>query len=1042
MSHRYLLLAAASPLCFLAGLAHAETDISTAVTTPIATATAASGRPDNVSITATGSVKTASGTAVTLNSNNTVNLDGAVAVVDSNNAVGIGVVGGNTGQVTGLGVIQITESYAATDTNGDGVLDGVFAKGSNRFGIQVTGAQPFHGSIATTGGSITVQGNDSAGISVETAMDGQLQSGGAVSVTGDRSFGIHTKSTVGGAVTVNGAVSVAGAGSIGVAVDDNVGGRLVINQTIISTGYRSTSRPADTVIAKMTADELQQGGSAIRIQGDVAGGVLIAAPPVTLDSAIPDVNKDGIADTSEVASSVLSFGSAPAIIVGASGRAIHFGALGTALPYGLAVMGTVQGSGVYDGIAATGIQLGGLGGAVNIDGGIYVGGLVASDAAKANSTALRLGAGAVAHTIANVGTIRATATSAASASAPVVVRALEIDAGAQSRVLFNSGVIAAAISGGTGSAIAVQDSAGQLTGISNTGVISASIATTDGTTATGTRIALDLRANTGGVSVLQALSGVAGSTPSILGDVLFGTGSAHLNLQAGALIGAVAFGGGTSSLVLDGGATMVGDLTKTGGTLSVDVTKGSLTVTNAAVTALTSLNVGPTSTLVMTIDPASGGSTQFNVAGAATIASGAKIGLRFGTKLVNPASFTLIKAGTLTAGAIDQSLLGTTPYLYQASLRVDTTQNAIFTDVRRKTTTELGLTSAEASAFDAVFANFDSDPAVRDALLGKTDKAGFAKLYDQLLPDHSGGLFQVMSAANSAANRALDQGAGRLPTDGYRAWTQEIAVLVSRDLDQSSKYDAAGFGLSGGVETPETGLGILGLQTSFISVDVDEKVRSSASALNGSVLSGGLYWRANGDGIIANVSATGGYAWMSEQRVVTDTSASLSRTAKSSWSGLTAAIHGDVAYRFDMGPFYAKPQLSADYFVLQEDSRNESGGGAGVNLALGKRTSQELNGFAGVTLGARFGDTFSWSPELTAGYKAVGGDGAGDTKGHFLAGGPNFDIATPKLSGGGAVIRAALRGQGEYFDVVVEGGGEFHDNYQAYDARVTARWVF
>jgi hypothetical protein len=1043
MSHRHLLLAAASPLCFLAGFAHAETDITTAVTTPIATATAAGGAPAGRPRNSTGTVKPASGTAVTLNSNNNVNIDGVVAFSDVNNAVGVGVVGGATGQVTGLGSIQLTETYAATDTNGDGLLDGVFAKGSNRFGVQVTGAQPFHGSIVTTGGTITVQGNDSAGVSVETALDGQLQSGGTVTVTGDRSIGLHAKSTIGGNVTVQGgAVTATGAGAVGIALDDNVAGRLVINQTVIATGYRSTTRPADTVLAKITADEMQIGGSALRIQGDVAGGVLIAAPPATLDSSIPDVNKDGIADTGEVASSVLSFGSAPALIAGANGRAVHFGALTSGLPYGLAVMGTVQGTGVYDGVAATGIQLGGLGGAVTVDGGIYVGGTVAADAAKANSTALRLGSGTVAHTLANVGVIRATATSAAASSPVVNVRALEIDAGAQSRVLFNSGSIVAAITGATGQATAVQDSAGQLTGISNTGLISATIATTDLSTATGSRIALDLRANTGGVTLTQSLSGVAGSTPAIVGDVLFGTGSAHLNLLAGSLTGAVAFGGGTNSLVLDGGATMAGALTKTGGTLSLDVTKGSLTVTNAGVTSLTSLNVGAASTLVMTIDPANGGSTQFDVAGAATIASGAKIGLRFGTKLSDPASFTLIKAGTLNAGAIDQTLLGTVPYLYQASLRVDTTQNTVFTDVRRRTSTELGLNAAEASAYNAIFANFDSDPAVRDALLGKTDQASFDKLYDQLMPDNSGGLFQVLSAANGASTRALDQGAGRLPKDGYRAWTQEIAVLVSRDLDRSSKYDAGGFGLSGGVETPETRLGILGLQTSFVSVDVDEKVRASASNLNGSVLAAGLYWRANGEGIIANVSATGGYAWLSELRAVTDTSSSLSRSAKSSWSGLTGAIHADVGYRFDMGAFYAKPQLSADYFVLQEDSRDEHGGGTAVDLSLGKRTSQELDGFAGVTVGARFGDAFSWSPELTAGYKAIGGDGAGDTKGHFLAGGPSFDIATPKLSGGGGVIRAALRGQGEYFDVVVEGGGEFHDNYQAYDARVTARWVF
>ena len=1038
MSHRYLLLAAASPLCFVAGFAHAETDITTAVTTPIATATAASGKPDNVSITATGSLKVTSGTAVTLNSSNNVNIDGSVGIADANNAVGLAVVGGNTGQVTGAGTISITESYVATDTNGDGIIDGVFAKGSNRFGIQVTGPLPFHGSIATSGGSIAVQGNDSAGISVETAIDGQLQSGGAVTVVGDRTFGIHAKSTVGGDVTImGGTVNVSGAGAIGVALDDNVAGRLVINQTILTTGYRVTARPLATVIAKMTADEMQQGGPAVRIQGDVLGGVLLTAPPASLDATVPDENKDGVADATEVTSTVESVGSAPAIIAGSSSRAIHFGAVSSGLPYGLIILGNAEGTGVFDGVSATGVQLGGLGGAVNIDGGIYVGGAVVSDAAQANSTALRLGSGTVAHTIANVGTIKATATS----STAVDVRAIEIDAGATSKVLFNSGAISAAITGSTGRATAVQDTAGLLTGISNTGVISATITPADGSAVTGSQIALDLRANTGGVSVLQASSGST-STPAIVGDVLFGTGSAHLNLQAGSLTGSVLFGGGSNSIVMDGGSTLTGDLTKTAGTLSIDVTNGNLTVNNAGVTTLTSLNVGATSTLVMTVDPANGGSTQFNVAGTANIATGAKIGVRFGSKLTGPATYTLIKATTLNAGAIDQVLLGTTPYLYQVGLRVDPTQNAVLTDVRPRTAAELGLNPAETSAFAAVFANFDSDPAVRDALLNKTDKASFNALYDQLLPDHSGGLFQAMSAANGAATRALDQGAGRLPTDGYRAWTQEIAVLINRDLAADAKYSAAGFGLAGGVETPETGLGILGLQTSFVSVDVDEKIQSSASTLNGSTFAAGVYWRANGDGIIANVSATGGYAWMGEQRVVTDGTAALTRTAKSSWSGLTAAVHADVGYRFDMGPYYAKPQVSADYFLLQEDSRDEHGGGTAVDLSLGKRTSQELDAFAGVTVGARFGDVFTWSPELTAGYREVGGDGAGDTKGRFVAGGPSFDIATPKLSGGGAVVRAALRGQGEYFDMVLEAGGEFHDNYQAYDARVTARWVF
>ena len=50
MSLRHLLLAAASPLCLVAGPAWAETAISTAVTTPVTTATAAGGARDDVKV--------------------------------------------------------------------------------------------------------------------------------------------------------------------------------------------------------------------------------------------------------------------------------------------------------------------------------------------------------------------------------------------------------------------------------------------------------------------------------------------------------------------------------------------------------------------------------------------------------------------------------------------------------------------------------------------------------------------------------------------------------------------------------------------------------------------------------------------------------------------------------------------------------------------------------------------------------------------------------------------------------------------------------
>src|SRR3990167_6228651 len=110
MPLRHVLLAAASPLCLLAGAAHAETVISDARTTPIATATAASGAPDSVKVASGGSVKPTSGAAITLNSNHDVTHEGSIVIQDVDDATGILVLGGTTGEVKISGAIQAEET--------------------------------------------------------------------------------------------------------------------------------------------------------------------------------------------------------------------------------------------------------------------------------------------------------------------------------------------------------------------------------------------------------------------------------------------------------------------------------------------------------------------------------------------------------------------------------------------------------------------------------------------------------------------------------------------------------------------------------------------------------------------------------------------------------------------------------------------------------------------------------------------------------------------------------------------------------------------
>ncbi|MFZ3008067.1 MAG: autotransporter domain-containing protein, partial [Phenylobacterium sp.] len=704
MSLRHLLLAAASPLCLMAAPAWAETTISTAVTTPVATATAASGVRDDVKVTSAGSIKVTSGAALTLNSNNNVTHEGALSIADASNATGLAIVGGNTGEVKLSGSIVIDDTTEIKDTDSDGDMDGPFAVGSNRVGVRVTGPATFHGSITQTAGTITVEGNDSAGVALESAIDGSLQTAGAISVIGDRSYGLHALGTVGGDVAVTGAVTAQGKDSVGVALDDNVGGKLSINSAIGASGYRSTTRGTDAVVAKLDADDLLIGGPAVRVRGDLFGGMLIGG-----------------------SGSASAYGSAPSVLIGSDTRKVRLGVLGTgADAYGFMNKGTIQGAGIYDGVNAVGVKFGGLGQTVTVDGGIWNSGSILATGVKASATAFWMGAGASSANLTNAGVIKAGTT----ATEANDIAAIRLDAGASLPYLANSGSISAIVSGSKATATAVLDASGSLRAIENINSIAATVTATDTTIpVTGRAIALDLRANTAGVTLRQYANSDTTITPTITGDVLFGSGAARLELLAGVLNGAVAFGAGADSLVIDGGAKLTGALTDAGGGLTVDIVKGRLTDTSTATVNLTRLNLGAAGELVFTADPKTAKSTQFNVAGAATLATGSKIGLAFASKLEAPASFTLIKAGSLTTGALDDSLLGDTPYLYKTTLRVDAPTTSLVADVRRRTAAEAKMTASESAAYDAVFAAFDKDTAVRDALLGKTTEAGFQALY-------------------------------------------------------------------------------------------------------------------------------------------------------------------------------------------------------------------------------------------------------------------------------------------------------------------------
>ena len=546
----------------------------------------------------------ANNAGVTLNSNNnvTVNAGATISNVDVSNSTGILVTGTNTGSVDNLGDISLTMSFVATDAGNTGIAGGPFATGTNRVGIEVTDGQLTGSATNGVGGSITIEGDNSTGILVNTtgSITGNLADNGTISVLGNQTFGMHIEGAVGGNVTVGGQISAQGVGAQGLATSASIGGQLFIDAAITSTGYRDTTAPQVTsILNTLGAGQVQQGGPTVTVGGNVVDGINVTGEVTT---------GTGSTATATASASISQFGSAPAIVIGAQGQKITIGnntvaitenaATIAANSFGFMNGGTISADGVYDPIStpalkapisATAMQIGGFaGGTVNLGGGIYNNGTIESSSLDAASTAISIGGNTsvvTAGSIVNDGVIEATIT----ASTAQTAQAITIAKGSSVSSITNNGTIAALITDTrsvANSAVgAIVDSSGTLTTINNTGIIEAELVPSAISFAlTGSKTAINV-SNSTGVTINQTPStsflGAAAPvfTGSISGDTLTVNSVASGNLVVGETI--------TGKGIL-AGTTITGEDTGTGGTgtytLSTAQTVGkeSLTAAGAA----------------------------------------------------------------------------------------------------------------------------------------------------------------------------------------------------------------------------------------------------------------------------------------------------------------------------------------------------------------------------------------------------------------------------------------------------------------------------
>ena len=1011
---------------------------------PVATATAtSSGAPDNIVQTGTMNVSTAP--AITLNSNNKVTNQGTIQVQDKDNQTGVLALGGFTGAVTNTGTITFNSSSTLTSTDNNGVVTGPFANLTSLYGIHSTGAGALTGDIDNSG-SITIQGKNSAGIFLEAPLSGSVNQTGTITVSGDNSFGIHATGSVGGNVTVTGAVTASGPNAQAVNLGGDVGGAVQIESAVTATGYHTTSRSTDSgILADQNKnDSGPPGGATVTIGGSVAKGVLVSAPPISLSSTNSDVNGDGIADSAEPTGTVTSYGSAPAILIGGPANSNSvIGLVGTGQSaYGVVIEGAVSGQGLRDNVSAVGMQIGGTGGAVSVTGGVSVLGTLSATAygtGTTSATALHIGSGATVPVLYNANQLTATVTGESSS---ILSRGIVVDSGGSLPTVLNAGTISGAIIGSGGTAVAIQDNAGSLTHLENTGAITGLTTPASGSTlaATGTAIAIDDRNNITGLSLINYQGAAFTTAPSITGSILMGSGNDSIDMEAGAITGDLSFGGGANSLLINGGSIVGGVTLGTGGTLALTINNGSLQNNSATELNLTSLTLGAKSNLILTVDPTVA-TTLLNVNGTANVASGAKLGVRVATLFNGTQTFDLIHATTLNLGALDTSLLASTPYIYSAS--ISNTANDVTLTIGRKTAAQLDLPGSIAGGYEPVVAAISGDPALSQALLLPTTRDAFIANYNQLLPEHSGGIFEIVRAGIEAFGRPLDD---RQSPDGGGAWVQEVNVgAFASDKNGLPGYKAWGVGLIAGFESRTTPVGIFGLTIGGFSGELRPHGVDANNHAIANLIEAGGYWRATYDRFAFNARIAADHLTAKDERIVdiSNNGTSLfNATATGDWNGWGVTGRMRASYEADWRSMYFRPQAGVDYLRLSEDAYSEHGGGA-IDLAVSQRTTSQLAAFAGLAVGATFGQTGgSWGPELLLGYRDVVSNDDGLTTARFLSGGDSFTVGPNPINGGAGVIRAALKSESAWGAVSLEGGAEVYNDLTVYDAKLAVHLKF
>ncbi|MAL10883.1 MAG: hypothetical protein CMF74_14615 [Maricaulis sp.] len=1056
-----LLLTSAISASFLAAVAPAmaDTNVDGERTDPIRTSTANGGNPDNIIIGTNGRVVLSSGNpgpAVVLDSDNTVTNNGRIEISNTDNAVGILVEGGRTGGLTNTGGINLTETNGSVDTDGDGDIDGPLATGTNRVGILIDGNSPFNGNVTNTAaGGITVVGNRSAGIRNLAGINGNLVSNGRITMTGDFSYGIESRSRVTGDLLTAGNIVVTGEDSVGIHVGEMVDGLFLIRGNVASTGYRVAARPGDNVI--LDDDDTTQGGSAIQIGSSIGGGIYLSGGDPVANITGATVTTRGEAPAIWIAPPL---GETPGNIVispvSVSADLLEGQDQDAVFDFGFVNDGVVSAFGLFEGIDSQAVRIEGQRNGsdlftTTVEGGLLNTGTIRASSYRAIATAIVLGDGAIVALVQNDFQINAN-----SEGPGGTARIIMIEAGAVMPTLRNSGVMLAQATGG-GSAISITDRSDTLRLIENTGAISALLRGTDGSVLNGNAdqpaeqavaVAIDLSAATETVTFRQMLGEgqVDNGQVGVRGDIMLGSADDVIDISAGFIRGDLYFGTGADQLLISGSGAVSSSLHDADNDLSIVADGGSLEVLNTSTANIREARFQDGSRLIFRVDTAPENEPLIRASGTVTFETGSRVTASLANLIGEGASYVVLQANSLVIDEALTSLENTdAPYLYASTLTRDTADpNTLVLTLRRKTADELGMHANQAVAYNTAFQTWSDRASLGAAFAALTTAAEFYSAYNQLMPEYSASAIQFAMASNDSALGAVSgrlDAARRSPRNTGGIWAQEFAYFADRSANAFGPgYRGHGFGLAMGVDRPfgpfyAVGVNMAGAASDISESDGFDKPMTALTAQLGAY--GGIDFGAFGGEFYTSAGVN---RFEAERRVVIG---SFDESATAEWTGWHYSASARFGRDYMMGDWYARPSLSVDYLSIYEQAYTETGGGAGIDLAVEDRTSTTFASTASFTVGRRFGGADSWwEPQFRVGYRSDIGGSSSETNAMFVGYNTPFSFQAPDLPGSGGIVGFAIQAGSDYSTFSLDYDADLRDGFTRHTMRLLFRIVF